>query len=53
LTSASSNFGASGDAMLRIDLQKSFWRKLVYAFAKMKINELKETDLSGYLDPGE
>jgi len=52
LTSASSNFGASGDAMLRIDLQKSFWRKLVYAFAKMKINELKETDLSGYLDPG-
>ncbi|KAK1746153.1 hypothetical protein QTG54_002760 [Skeletonema marinoi] len=52
LTSASSNFGASGDAMLKIDLQNSFFRKQVYGIAKMFKGELKKTDLSGYFDPG-
>ncbi len=35
LTSASSNFAASGDAALKIDLQNSFWRKLLYSISKI------------------
>jgi hypothetical protein len=51
LTSASSNFAASGDAALKIDLQNSFWRKLLYSISKIVTWNFRRTDLSGYLDP--
>ena len=44
LTSASSNFGASGDAMVNPNLQNSFLRKLVYGVLKIAKKELRRTD---------
>lgn len=52
LTGASSNFGASGDAMLRVDLQNSINLNSLYALGKLLKSELRKSDLKGYVDPG-
>ena len=52
LTGASSNFGASGDAMVRFDFQNSLIRKMLYGVLKIFDKGLRDSNLSGYLDPG-
>lgn len=53
LTGASSDFGASGDAMLRIDLQNKCIRNALYWAMSIFNPVYKKSDLKGYLDPGE
>jgi len=52
LTGASSNFGGSADAMLKLDLQNPLLRRLFYGIGKIFIPDLRQNDLSGFLDPG-
>lgn len=52
LTGASSNFGASGDAMVKVDLQNKRIMDLAYKVGSFFDKALKEHDLSGFTEPG-
>lgn len=52
LTGASSDFAASGDAMIAVDLQNVWKRNIAYWFAKLIKPEARKSNLKGYFDPG-